>query len=114
VLKHNGEYYAYGTVPLVEVAVPVLHSRDLVNWRAGQSPHPAGQRFRGPLGAGGRLRQRHVLHVLLRGWGGGTGSLVARGHSPHPAGPVEDSGAMLMPDDPFAIDAYPFHDEDGR
>jgi beta-xylosidase len=31
VLKHNGEYYAYGTVP--ELTIPVLHSRDLVRWQ---------------------------------------------------------------------------------
>ena len=34
VLEHNGEYYAYGTVPLGALAVPVLHSRDLTSWRS--------------------------------------------------------------------------------
>ena len=30
-LKHNGQYYAYGTVP--ELTIPVLHSRELVSWQ---------------------------------------------------------------------------------
>jgi beta-xylosidase len=33
VLRHNGEYYAYGTAPPGELIIPVLHSRDLVGWR---------------------------------------------------------------------------------
>jgi arabinan endo-1,5-alpha-L-arabinosidase len=33
VLKHNGEYYAYGTVPPGEPTIPVLHSRNLISWR---------------------------------------------------------------------------------
>ena len=34
VLKNNGEYYGYGTTPVAEkLAIPVLHSRDLVSWR---------------------------------------------------------------------------------
>ncbi len=115
VLKHNGEYYAYGTVPLGDVSVPVLHSRDLVSWR------PLGTALALPGGpfetlwapevayddgtfymyysAGGQEGQNHQLRVAT---------------ASRPAGPFEDSGVVLTPDEPFAIDAHPFRDDDGR
>jgi GH43 family beta-xylosidase len=115
VLKHNGEYYAYGTVPLGELAVPVLHSRDLVAWRPlGKALTLRGDTFEALwapevaynngtfymyYSAGGREGQGHQLRVAL---------------ASHPAGPFEDSGAVLTPDDPFTIDAHPFRDENGR
>ena len=114
VLEHNGEYYAYGTVPLGELAVPVLHSRDLVNWRElGHALTMRGDVFEALwapevaydngtfymyFSAGGEEGQGHQLRVAL---------------ASHPAGPFEDSGAVLTPDDPFTIDAHPFRDEDG-
>ena len=115
VLKHNGEYYAYGTVPLGRLAVPVLHSRDLVNWRPlGDALALRGDAFEAVwapevayddgtfymyYSAGGEEGQGHQLRVAL---------------ASDPAGPFEDSGAVLTPDDPFTIDAHPFRDEDGR
>ena len=115
VLRHNGEYYAYGTVPMGELAVPVLHSRDLVNWRElGHALTLQGDAFEALwapevaydngtfymyFSAGGEEGQGHRLRVAL---------------ASHPAGPFEDSGAVLTPDDPFTIDAHPFCDEDGR
>ncbi|HEV2092923.1 MAG TPA: glycoside hydrolase family 43 protein, partial [Rubrobacter sp.] len=115
VLKHNGEYYAYGTVPLGELAVPVLHSRNLVDWRplgkalslhddafeALWAPEVAYDNgtFYMYYSAGGEEGQGHQLRVAL---------------ASSPAGPFEDSGAVLTPDDPFTIDAHPFRDEDGR
>lgn len=33
--------------------------------------------------------------------------------SPVPTGPYRDGGAVLTPDEPFAIDAHPFRDDDG-
>ena len=115
VLKHNGEYYAYGTVPLGGLAVPVLHSRDLVDWRPlGKALTLRGDAFdalwapevaydNGTFymyySAGGEEGEGHQLRVAL---------------ASHPAGPFEDSGAVITPDDPFTIDAHPFRDEDGR
>ncbi len=115
VLKHNGEYYAYGTVPQGNVAVPVLHSRDLVNWR--------------PLGTALALRDEsfEALWAPEVAYDNGTfymyysaGGAEGEGHQlrvalgSDPAGPFEDSGAVLTPDDPFTIDAHPFRDEDGK
>ncbi len=115
VLKHNGEYYAYGTVPLGELAFPVLHSRDLANWRplgkaltlqddafeALWAPEVAYDNgtFYMYYSAGGEEGQGHQLRVAT---------------ASRPTGPFEDSGAVLTPDDPFTIDAHPFRDEDGR
>ncbi|HYZ04099.1 MAG TPA: glycoside hydrolase family 43 protein [Rubrobacter sp.] len=115
VLKHNGEYYAYGTVPLREPAVPVLHSRDLVNWRQlGHALTLPGDAFKALwapevaydngtfymyYSAGGEEGEGHQLRVAL---------------ASHPAGPFEDSNRVLTPDDPFTIDAHPFRDDDGR
>jgi GH43 family beta-xylosidase len=114
VLKHNGEYYAYGTGPDVP-SVPVLHSRDLVNWR--------------PLGEALTLRNEgfEALWAPEVAYDDGTfymyysaGGREGDGHrlrvatATHPKGPFEDSGTILTPDEPFAIDAHPFRDDDGR
>lgn len=114
-LKHGGAYYAYGTVPLGELTIPVLHSQDLVNWRplgaaltlnddafealwAPEVAHDAGT-FYMYYSAGGQEGERHRIRVATAG---------------DPAGPFEDSGAVLTPDEPFSIDAHPFRAEDGQ
>lgn len=114
-LKHNGEYYAYGTVPLGELAVPVLHSRDLVDWRplddalilyddalealwAPEIAYSNGT-FYMYYSAGGEEGQGHQLRVAT---------------ASRPTGPFEDSGTVLTPDDSFAVDAHPFRDDDGQ
>jgi GH43 family beta-xylosidase len=115
VLKHNGEYYAYGTAPPGELIIPVLHSRDLVGWRplgdASTLDDDAFQALWAPevaydngtfylyYSAGGEEGQRHQLRVAA---------------ATRPTGPFEDSGAVLTPEDPFTIDAHPFRDDDGQ
>ncbi len=115
VLKHNGEYYAYGTGPQGELAIPALHSRDLVGWR--------------PLGDALTLRDDafEALWAPEVAYDNGTfymyysaGGEEGEGHqlrvaaATRPAGPFEDSGAVLTPEDPFTIDAHPFRDDDGQ
>jgi beta-xylosidase len=116
VLKHNGEYYAYGTGPPGELAVPVLHSRDLVGWR--------------PLGEALALSDADAFEALWApevAYDNGTfymyysaGGEEGEGHrlrvaaAARPAGPFEDGGAVLTPGDPFTIDAHPFRDDDGQ
>ena len=115
VLKHNGEYYAYGTVPQGGRTIPVLHSRDLVDWRrlgdaltlrddafeALWAPEVAYDNgtFYMYYSAGGAEGQGHRLRVAT---------------ATRPTGPFEDSGVVLTPDEPFSIDPHPFRDEDGR
>ncbi len=117
-LKHNGEYYAYGTVPTGDLlTIPVLHSRDMVSWR--------------PLGDALALRDPNAFEALWApevayddgvfymyysaGGEEGEGHRLRVATAAHPAGPFEDCGVVLTPDEPFSIDAHPFRDErDGR
>jgi GH43 family beta-xylosidase len=114
VLKHNGEYYAYGTWPPGALAIPVLHSRDLVGWshlgealtlrgafEALWAPEVAYDNgtFYMYYSAGGEEGEGHRLRVAT---------------ATRPAGPFEDGGAVLTPGDPFTIDAHPFRDDDGQ
>jgi beta-xylosidase len=114
VLKHNGQYYAYGTGPPGDLTIPVLHSRDLVSWQplgdalifndafdALWAPEVAYNNgtFYTYYSAGGEEGEGHQLRVA---------------RAAHPSGPFEDSRVVLMPDDPFTIDAHPFRDDDGQ
>ncbi len=114
-LKHNGEYYAYGTVPPDKLTIPVLHSRDLVSWQplgdalalnddafeALWAPEVAYDNgtFYMYYSAGGEEGEGHQLRVAT---------------ATRPSGPFEDGGVVLTPDDPFTIDAHPFRDDDGQ
>lgn len=116
VLKHNGEYYAYGTTPAAEkLVIPVPHSRDLVGWR--------------PLGVALTLHDDafEALWAPEVAYDNGTfymyysaGGSEGEGHrlrvatATHPAGPFEDGGVVLTPEEPFTIDAHPFCDDDGQ
>lgn len=115
VLKYNGEYYAYGTVPMGDCRIPVLHSRDLLDWRyIGEALQPldtpadsywapevaySDGAFYMYYSTGGYEGENHQLRIAI---------------SPLPTGPFKDSGAILTADDPFTIDAHPFRDEDGQ
>ena len=116
VLKHNGEYYAYGTVPLGDLlSVPVLHSRDLVSWRElGKALTLHGDAFEA-LWAPEVAYENGTFYMYYSAGGEeGQGHRLRVATASHPAGPFEDSGGVLTPDDPFTIDAHPFRDDDGR
>jgi beta-xylosidase len=113
VLRQNGEYYAYGTGPCGP-SIPVLHSRDLVNWR------PLGEALILRDGDFEALWAPEVAYddgtffmYYSAGGNEGEGHRLRVATSPDPAGPFEDTGTVLTPDEPFAIDAHPFRD-DGR
>ena len=112
VLKHNGQYYAYGTP--VSGGLPVLRSTDLVTWEdAGEvldAPGPGVEhwapevaydngRFFLYYSSGGHEGEHHQLRV-------------ASGTSP--TGPFDQDLRLLDPEDPFTIDAHPFQDDDGQ
>lgn len=123
VLKHNGEYWAYGTGPaaLDGKQFPILRSPDLVNWElVGGALEPLGGVFcdywapevafrdgtfylyysaasAGVIGIGD---ERHRLRLAT---------------SDTPQGPFRDSGDIILPDEGFTIDAHPFCDpRDGK
>jgi GH43 family beta-xylosidase len=115
VLRHGGLYYAYGTAPggADGRAFPVLRSPDLVNWEPlGHAlVPPGGTDFWAPevafddgtfymyYSAQGIDGRDHQLRVAT---------------SADPAGPFVDAGVVLVPDQPFSIDAHPFRDDDGQ
>ena len=115
VLRHEGRYYAYGTAPDGPggARFPVLVSNDLVDWhRAGYAlMTPGPEHFWAPEVAHGEGKfwlyyssgdsegKRHRLRVAV---------------SDNPVGPFADRGVLLVPDQPFSIDAHPFRDQDGQ
>jgi GH43 family beta-xylosidase len=116
VLRHEGNYYAYGTAPASPVGwqFPVLHSTDLVHWEMkgwALGRVPGGKHFWAPevayhagtfymyYSADGIAGRDHQLRIAT---------------SRSPLGPFEDSGQTITPGDPFTIDAHPFQDQDGQ
>lgn len=115
VLKHNGEYYAYGTAPLGDLAVPVLHSRDLVNWRRLGSALTLGEGIFEALWAPEVAYNNGTFYMYYSAGGPeGQGHRLRVATASYPAGPFTDTGAVLTPDEPFTIDAHPFRDDDGK
>jgi beta-xylosidase len=135
VWKHEGRYYAVGTGPIgeenspkeadfttskingIEMAIPLLVSDDLVNWKLHGGalivpPIASGAVFWAPEVAydNGKFYLYYSfategLHHQLRA-----------ASSSKPEGPYVDGGPLLPKSDdcPFAIDAHAFRDDDGQ
>ena len=103
-------------MPLGELVIPALHSRDLVTWR------PLGDALRLQDDAFEALWAPEVAYhegafYMYYSAGGkeGEGHRLRVATAAHPAGPYKDCGVVLTPDEPFSIDAHPFRDgRDGR
>ncbi|MCA1855656.1 glycoside hydrolase family 43 protein [Massilia oculi] len=115
VLRHEGRYYAYGTAPAGPGGgrFPVLVSNDLVDWhRAGYAmAAPGADEFWAPEVA--HADGRFWLYYS-RGDSQGHGHRLRVAVADHPAGPFSDCDTLLVPDQPFSIDAHPFRDHDGQ
>jgi len=114
VARFGDRYYAYGTTLRDGGTVEALTSTDLVHWEPlgdvlvpvpGEgpcywAPEPACHdgRYFLYFSAGGAEGERHRLRVAC---------------ADRPEGPFRDSGAVLVPDQDFSIDAHPFRDDDG-
>ena len=112
VLKFNGSYYAYGTP--ASGAIPVLASRDLVNWeQAGVAvaAPPASTCHWAP-----EVAYENGRFFLYYSTGGseGEGHQLRVASATSPTGPFAEHAGVLDPDDPFTIDAHPFRDDDGE
>jgi beta-xylosidase len=117
VLKVGDVYYAYGTGSIVDGrAFEVLTSDDLVDWRSlGGALEPCWSppESRDSWAPEVALGDDGVFYMYY--------SIGVRDKNHHlrvatadtPEGPFRDSGRVLTPDEPFAIDPHPFRDDDG-
>jgi GH43 family beta-xylosidase len=122
VLRHEGVYYAYGTAPGGPDGrqVPVLRSTDLVAWEAaGHALVPPagmdaaqGYHFWAPEVA--FHEGRFYMYYSCGNAPEGTDQKLRVAVADDPAGPFLDAGKILVPDQPFSIDAHPFRDQDGQ
>ncbi|MCS0589143.1 glycoside hydrolase family 43 protein [Massilia norwichensis] len=122
VLRHEGVYYAYGTGPggADGRQVPVLRSTDMVNWESlGHALVPAagmdadqGYHFWAPEVAA--HEGRFYMYYSSGNAREGTDQKLRVAVAEHPAGPFVDTGKILVPDQPFSIDAHPFRDQEGQ
>jgi GH43 family beta-xylosidase len=115
VLRHDGWYYAYGTGPGAAdgMQIPLLRSRDLVTWEAlGHALMPTGAvDYWAPEVA---FDGSHFYMYYSSGAAPeGVDQQLRVALADTPAGPFVDSGKLLVPDQPFSIDAHPFCDADG-
>ncbi|MCI0396052.1 MAG: glycoside hydrolase family 43 protein [Chloroflexi bacterium] len=113
VLKYCGDYWAYGTGFWDDGRVfGVLRSRDLVQWSAvggAMEPLPGHQScYWAP-----EVTYDNGRFYLYYSAGDGNLMHLRVAVATQPAGPFVDSGRRLT-NEPFAIDAHVFTDEDGR
>ena len=117
VIRDGDFYYAFGTGDSGDnKRFPVKRSRDLISWEhlGGAlvaledsaktdywAPEPArkGDSFYLYYSAGNSTGLDHQLRVA---------------QASHPQGPYTDCGKVLIPSEPFSIDAHPFRDDDGN
>jgi arabinan endo-1,5-alpha-L-arabinosidase len=117
VLSHEGRFYGVGTGPTESGVLPTLQSDDFANWKPGPGAliPPAGYEngdFWAP-----EIAFREGRFYLYYSVGlGHTGHHLRVAVSDRPEGPYRDSGHPLLDptSTPFAIDAHPFQDADGR
>jgi GH43 family beta-xylosidase len=116
VLRHDGLYYAYGTAPASPEGwqFPVLRSPDLVRWEAAGyalMPVTGAAQYWAPEVA--HDSGMFYLYYSAAGIDGRDHQLRVA-ESAAPTGPFIDCGRVLVPDQPFTIDAHPFRDADGQ
>lgn len=112
----DGTYYAYGTPGPDELAgerrFRVLASRDLVHWSVVGRALVVPPALRASAFWAPEVAHRDGVYHLFYSAGGaeGEGHRIRVAHARAPAGPFEDAGCEVVPDEPFSIDASPFRD----
>jgi beta-xylosidase len=123
VWKHNDTYYAIGTGELeacgetVGKIFPVLQSSDFFLWRFASSALVRPERELGEIFWAPAVAYAEGVFYLYYSVGhGDRGHQLRVAASESPQGPYEDLGRPLLDPVacPFAIDAHPFQDDDGR
>ncbi len=116
VIRVGVEYYAYGTGISSSGGriFEVLHSSDLASWTslggALEPPTPEPRDYWAPEVAydGERFYMYYSMGI------GDKSHRIRVAHAEAPQGPFVDLGQVLTPEEPFAIDANPFQDDDGQ
>lgn len=137
VWKHNREYYAVGTGPVVpsdhasaedmtstkiggqEFAFPILHSKDFWNWKSiggalrVPSPLKGGEFWAPETAYDGKF---FYLYYSVNMHGAELKHRLRVARSKNPGGPYDDVGYLMEnPEDCyFAIDSHAFRDDDGQ
>jgi beta-xylosidase len=117
VLHHQGVYFAYGTGKRLDAngrAFEVLTSNDLINWVSlggALEVEPDDQRA---YWAPEVVVRDGIFYMFYSVGVADSGHSLRVATSSHAAGPFTDGGVRLIPDEPFAIDAHPFCDDDGQ
>ncbi len=137
VLKWNDEYYAYGTGSSIGNTLsngastngasaarrmfPVLRSRDLAHWEfLGGALEPLPPQNGRPFIAywAPEVAERDgtfFMYYSAAGVGSDETHRLRVATASHPAGPFQDTGRILLPEEGFTIDAHPFCDpKDGQ
>jgi arabinan endo-1,5-alpha-L-arabinosidase len=116
VLRDSSGFYAYGTSgpDLAGVAphFPILRSHDLRQWEhIGHSLRPPKGREQDSFWAP-EVAYRDGLYYLYYSSGGPDGQdhKLRVATAQRPEGPFHSDDVALLPDEPFSIDAHPFHD----
>ncbi|MBL8160397.1 MAG: glycoside hydrolase family 43 protein [Anaerolineae bacterium] len=115
VFRHAGHYYAFGTGPdpADGRVFPTLSSPDLVHWTAhggALEPVLGADQYWAPEVAwhDGLFYLYYSAHGI-----NGCDHQLRVATSAHPLGPYSDCGLLLVPGEPFTIDAHPFRAADG-
>jgi beta-xylosidase len=116
VLRVGDTYYAYGTGGRALEggrAFEILRSTDLVHW------HSVGHALEVLSGwsdywAPEVAHTENGFYLYYSAGIGDKGHQLRVAHATQPEGPFKDLGVVLTPDEPFAIDASPFRDDDGQ
>jgi arabinan endo-1,5-alpha-L-arabinosidase len=120
VLKHNGEYWAYGTSERNRDGrwFPVLHSTDLAHWEyVGGALEPLRDPDSTAYWAPEVVHREGVFYMYYSAADndGDESHRLRLATASHPAGPFRDVGRLLLPEEGFSIDAHPFQDpKDGQ
>jgi len=116
VLRAFGHYYAYGTASGSPEGwqFPVLRSSNLVHWEShgwALAPLIDASAFWAPEVA----FDEGIFYLYFSASGiEGCDHQIRVATSSSPLGPFVDSSRVLIPNDPFTIDAHPFRDDDGQ
>jgi GH43 family beta-xylosidase len=114
IMQYKGVYYAFGTAPTVGSRVlPALTSFNLTSWTEQGGtlipPHNTVEFWAPEVVFRDGIFYMYYSASHVRGYH----HQLRVAQSTHPLGPFEDTGLLLVPDQPFTIDAHPFRDEDG-